>query len=935
MARFLMSPGVHIREIDQSQYASTAPTGNVAALIGYAEKGPFEPTIVGGEQDFVQRFGKTLEDAPYLSQTAKKYFAQGSSLLVVRAGDNRDPELYPQAAQYASKTIRIDSGTVSATHGYQELKRSTDLGPGTFAPSTTFEANVLADHRAFEEPKHVQTWNSNMTFTNVDGTGVTWEQQPTNLSNGIIKIAMPESDDNSFEVDYKVVHEGNNSSGQYYGTGTRSGDSYGSTVSALVELYVRDADYSAQGTDGSDNTQLSGVYQAVAIGGTDISAGVDWSTTPDSFVVNLGETQYTVTLNASTANPTEIVGHINTQLTTAETSEAAIVDISGKLQPFIMSNAAGEAFIYLKHTSNTESGFTVVSNPFGWENTSFSDSDYVVGTWRSEDYTGAFYEGNIVLEKEETKENVMSFVDPITVTALSPTTGGWTLSDIASQIQTALDAGWTDYPGSEARASAVVNGETGKIRITTKMTPQTGRRALVQISTSGGASLTDLLEGTHASVLGLPPRDEGNALLTLRAAEKGSYGNKLALRVTTNEIQKGPGETEKLYNVSVLLDGKEVSGYQRINWENPDAANYLPKALEGDAYIRMEAEDEDGNGTLSKLPDGTWTLADDGKADGVTDTTLHVIDYTPGTDGYVIDEAGSIESMSADFVKALEKIYNSEVYDYNLVAAPGDASSIVQNAITTLCEARRDCFGIIDAAEFGLGLGVKDNTRHVTEVNDSVSNINSSYVGAYWPWLQDYDADNKQYIWLPPSTYALAQMVYTDNVADPWFATAGLRRGKVTALDVEYSPTRADRDLLYGDTNIVNPIVSLVGEGIAIWGQKTGQRTASATDRINVRRLLIYAEKLIANMARGFLFEPNDPSNWSAFARQANGILEPIRQRRGLYQYQVICDESTNPPELVNQNTMAGRIFLQPMKTIEFVEVSFTITAYGVEFEEG
>lgn len=935
MSRFMLSPGVHVREIDQSQYASTAPTGNVAALIGYAEKGPFEPTIVGGEQDFEQRFGKTLADSPYLAQTAKKYLAQGSSVLVVRAGDNRDPELYPQAAQYASKTIRIGSSTVPASQGYQEFKRASSLPPGSFAPNTTFEADVVADHRAFAEPKYIETWTADMTWTSANGTPISWNAQPTNLNEGEVKIAMPNETDSSFEIDYKIIHEGNGSFGQYYGTGTRSGIGYGKTLSAMVELYHMDSDYSATGTDGSDNTQLSGQYQAAVVGTTDFASGASWTATPSEFVVGLGTNQYTVALNQDVADPLAAVAFINDTALANATNDntSATEDISSKLEAFVMSNAAGEAFICLKHISSDDDGFEIISSPFGWQNKTYSDMNTVVGTWRSETTDGSFYEGNVVLKKEGSEQNALSFVDTLTVQATSPTTGSWTLDDIASQVQSSLAAGWTRYPNSEARAVATVDGTTGKVKLTTSMTPAMGQRALVQITSGGGNSLVDLLDGTSAMSVGEPSHKEGESLITLSAAEKGSYGNRLALRVETTEVQKAPGEVDYLYNVFVLLNGKEVTGYQRVSWEDPSSEKYLPTLLENDAYLNMEAEDEDGNSTLVKLPDGTWTLGDDQKADGITDPNLDIVEFKVGTDGYITDD-GSIESMSADFVKALEKIYNSEVYSFNLVTAPGDASSIVQNAIVQLCESRRDCFGLIDAAPFGLGLGVKNKINHVSEVNDSVQNINSSYVGAYWPWLQDYDADNKQYIWLPPSTYALAQLAYTDNVADPWFAAAGLRRGKVTALDVEYSPTRSDRDLLYGDTNIVNPIVSLVGEGIAIWGQKTGQRTASATDRINVRRLLIYAEKLIANMARGFLFEPNDESNWSAFARQANGILEPIRQRRGLYQYQVICDETTNTAELINQNTMAGKIFLQPMKTIEFVEVSFTITAYGVEFDE-
>ena len=82
-------------------------------------------------------------------------------------------------------------------------------------------------------------------------------------------------------------------------------------------------------------------------------------------------------------------------------------------------------------------------------------------------------------------------------------------------------------------------------------------------------------------------------------------------------------------------------------------------------------------------------------------------------------------------------------------------------------------------------------------------------------------------------------------------------------------------------------------------------------------------------MARGFLFEPNDSANWAAFTRQANAILEPIRQRRGLYTYTVQCDATTNTTALINQNIMAGKIFVQPTKTTEFIEVEFTINAAG------
>jgi hypothetical protein len=429
----------------------------------------------------------------------------------------------------------------------------------------------------------------------------------------------------------------------------------------------------------------------------------------------------------------------------------------------------------------------------------------------------------------------------------------------------------------------------------------------------------------------------------LVAKEKGSYGNKLALKVESGTRKIDMTSSIPVYNVYVYYNGQEVSSYVGIYWGDGTAkdnkgnligkaaeiasSNYILNKMSDDSWIAIEAEDENGNSTMGRLPDGTWILGDGQLPDGVMAEQAEIMAYKKGTNGWIADDSGVITSMSADLIAALQKIQNPEVFEYVLVAAPGDASTIVQNAIQDLCESRRDCFGVIDAAPFGLGLGIRNNTVHISQVNDACSNLTSSYVGAYWPWLQDYDADNKQYVWLPPSTYALKQIVYTDNVSDPWQAPAGATRGRVSAIDIEYSPTAADRDILYGDTNIVNPIVKFVNEGITIWGQKTAQRTNTATNRINVRRLMIYAEKLVSKMARSFLFEPNDQTNWASFARQANAILEPIRQRRGLYQYTVVCDATTNTADLINQNIMSGKIFLQPMKTIEFIEVSFTVNA--------
>src|SRR5690606_16081986 len=130
-----------------------------------------------------------------------------------------------------------------------------------------------------------------------------------------------------------------------------------------------------------------------------------------------------------------------------------------------------------------------------------------------------------------------------------------------------------------------------------------------------------------------------------------------------------------------------------------------------------------------------------------------------------------------------------------------------------------------------------------------------------------------------------------------------------------------DRNDLYD--NRINPIASFPREGIVVFGQKTLQVKASALDRVNVRRLLIYAKKTVASAAKLMLFDANNSSNWQRFSNTVNPIFERIRENNGVERFKVVMDTSTNTPDLIDRNIMTGKIFLQPTKAAEFISVDF------------
>jgi phage tail sheath protein FI len=98
--------------------------------------------------------------------------------------------------------------------------------------------------------------------------------------------------------------------------------------------------------------------------------------------------------------------------------------------------------------------------------------------------------------------------------------------------------------------------------------------------------------------------------------------------------------------------------------------------------------------------------------------------------------------------------------------------------------------------------------------------------------------------------------------------------------------------------------------------------------------LLIRAKKLVASAVKFLVFEPANATTQTRFRQLVNPILADIQQKQGLEAFKVVMDETTNPPELIDRNTLAGKIFLIPTRTAEFISVDFIISPSGASFDE-
>ena len=283
--------------------------------------------------------------------------------------------------------------------------------------------------------------------------------------------------------------------------------------------------------------------------------------------------------------------------------------------------------------------------------------------------------------------------------------------------------------------------------------------------------------------------------------------------------------------------------------------------------------------------------------------------------------------VGASYDNMIALLGNPEAYQFNLLFTPGLINDVAGHTsqITNIIlntQNRGDSMFVVDLSSYG---------SNVSSTITQAQTRDTSYAAAYWPWVRIIDPATGKHVWVPASTVIPGVYAFNDKVSAPWFAPAGINRGGLsTVLQAELKLTQGNRDTLY--VNNVNPIATLPKQGVVVFGQKTLQKSDSALDRVNVRRLMIELKNYIRQIADTIVFEQNTITTRNSFLARVNPYLEGIQQKQGLYAYQVIMDDSNNGPAVIDQNQLVGQIYIQPTRTAEFISLDFILLPTGAQF---
>jgi hypothetical protein len=373
-----------------------------------------------------------------------------------------------------------------------------------------------------------------------------------------------------------------------------------------------------------------------------------------------------------------------------------------------------------------------------------------------------------------------------------------------------------------------------------------------------------------------------------------------------------PGSVLETYkNVSRATDAKDVDG----------STNYYKNIINHDSeYV--------------------WIVND--HVSGFSNTALNLSSIesnTVFTQAFAYGSDGSDEhNTSVGILATAYDLFNRpEEVDVSLImqgtpVGGTQGGQLANYIIDNICEDRKDCVVFISCQKNDVVNATGYEIDNLLEFRASLRSSSYGFLDSGWKYM--YDRYNDLYRWIPLNGDMAGLAARTDQIKDPWWAFAGLNRGQIkNVARLAFNPSKAQRDILF--KNDINPCVTFRNQGTVLFGDKTLLGISSSVfSRINVRRLFIEIEKAIATAAKYYLFEFNDPFERAQFRNVVNPYLRSIQGKRGIEDFVFVCDESNNGPEVRNNFTLVGDVYVIPNKVIDWIQLNFNAIRSGVSFSE-
>lgn len=417
--------------------------------------------------------------------------------------------------------------------------------------------------------------------------------------------------------------------------------------------------------------------------------------------------------------------------------------------------------------------------------------------------------------------------------------------------------------------------------------------------------------GTAAAVLvttqGVDEVDQTDEAVAIFANSPGAYGNDIAIKVIVDPlVVKEPNafiiQVFKLGNLSTPIEPNWVVSRTPGAKDGFGNNMFIEDKLQGSNYIRGLSNPAVTDTILPKVQSSALFLESGSNGSAVSDTQM---------------------------VAALDTFRNPDDLFFAVLMDGGWATPAFALAADDVVSSRQDSVSIVSTP-----YSAEADSDYITALLDyrkTDLNLSSSYSALYTPHVKIQDKFNDRVLFVAPDGYAAAAISASASNFEIWFPPAGNKRGKVNVLDIRRRFSSGELAIL-SDSQI-NPLKFTPGKGIRIWGQSTLLASPSKLQELNIRLLLITIEPALKAGLEDFLFDLNDDSTRARASGVVEKFMEPIKSRRGVSAFRVVCDLSNNSDQDISAGRLILHLFTIPTGAVKEIAVSVIITNEGVQFE--
>ena len=906
----LRSPGVVVREKDLTNGRADISDGNIAGFASPFTKGVIGSAVtISSEAELIAQFGEPVAANAEYWLSATNYLSYGGTLSVVRVDDQ---VLKNSVARVGNSVTAIAVGNPSTNGKYVSSPSVQITGGGGSGAEAV--ANIDANGRVFEivitDPGSGYSSAPDVTVAPV-GTTATLSATQGQTAQATATVA---------NIDNGAL------------TGTLVIDAPGSGYSAIPTVTVQGGGGNPTGVV-ANVTLVNGQVTAISISG-----GTDYNSPPDIIISDPTGLEVGVLSPGSNYDPLQTYnvtvsgGIFNTQF-----SGTLVVNQSGIVTGITVNNFGDYTnFASLDPVApqpgiTATASATVSADPIKIDNVDVYNASYTGNTsgWLYASKTAGAW-GNALrvcsVDNGPRQSLYLSTNSPSTVSSI--TVGQFVTS--GSKKGKVIDV--STGLNSEVIVHVIILDSTNN----DAYLPNPDNTQLFAAADSVTIGVT--ANNTVASV------DDGGEWYLNKEIYAGSgiRWNSIAPRpLATADAESfyGSSDVRDAVHVAVVDENGTITGAKNTilevftygskanNARGPEGGVnfYKTKISSASSYIYVgDTEFEYQTKTSEFEPVGASSHSLNGGSDYTSlSNGLYDINISAINDAYTVFE--NLETTSVDY----------------LIMGPGlpgesDTRSKLAH-IAGIAARRKDCiaFGspykgnIISSS--GTTLNNNDIVKNIKQFFAPIGS--NSYLVFDCNYKYVYDRWNDVYRYIPCNTDVAGLVADTTIRNEPWFSPAGFSRGGIrNVAKLAWNPSKVDRDELYA--NRINPIAIFPGQGAVLFGDKTALSNPSAFDRINVRKLFLVVEKAIEEAAKAQLFEINDETTRSVFRSIVDPFLRDVQARRGVYDYLVVCDETNNTSNVIDNNEFVAEIFIQPARSINFINLTFTATRTGIEFSE-